>query len=61
MDRGACWAIVHGVAKESDTTEQLNNNNSSNILMSDFLVFVAETPVYPSSSLASLEQSCRTI
>ena len=23
MDRGAWWAIVHGVAKESDTTEQL--------------------------------------
>ena len=27
MDRGACWAIVHGVAKELDTTYQLNNNN----------------------------------
>ena len=23
MDRGAWWAIVHGVAKELDTTEQL--------------------------------------
>ena len=23
MDRGAWWATVHGVAKESDTTEQL--------------------------------------
>ena len=23
--RGAWWAIVHGVAKESDMTEQLNN------------------------------------
>ena len=22
MDRGAWWAIVHGVAKESDTTEK---------------------------------------
>ena len=22
MDRGAWWAAVHGVAKESDTTEQ---------------------------------------
>ena len=21
MDRGACWATVHGVTKESDTTE----------------------------------------
>ena len=24
MDRGACWATVHGVAKESDMTEQLS-------------------------------------
>ena len=24
-DRGAWWAAVHGVTKESDTTEQLNN------------------------------------
>ena len=24
MDRGACQAIVHGVAKESDVSEQLN-------------------------------------
>ena len=23
MDRGAWWAIVHGVAEESDTTERL--------------------------------------
>ena len=26
MDRRAWWATVHGVAKELDTTEQLNNN-----------------------------------
>ena len=25
MDRGAWWAIVHGVAKESDMTEQTTN------------------------------------
>ena len=25
MDKGAWWATVHGVTKESDTTEQLNN------------------------------------
>ena len=25
MDRGAWWATVHGVTKESGTTEQLNN------------------------------------
>ena len=28
MGRGAWWAIVHGVAKESDMTWQLNNNKS---------------------------------
>jgi len=27
VDRGAWPATVHGVAKESDTTEQLNNSN----------------------------------
>ena len=27
MDRGAWWATVHGVTKELDRTEQLNNNN----------------------------------
>ena len=26
-DRGAWWATVHGVMKESDMTKQLNNNN----------------------------------
>ena len=28
MDREAWYAEVHGGLKESDTTEQLNNNNS---------------------------------
>ena len=27
MNRGAWWAKVHGIAKELDTTEQLDNNN----------------------------------
>ena len=27
VDRGAWWATVHGVIKESYTTEQLNNTN----------------------------------
>ena len=26
MDRGAWWVSVHGVSKESDTTEGLNTN-----------------------------------
>ena len=28
MDRGPWQATVHGVGKESDTTERLNNNNN---------------------------------
>ena len=28
MDRGAWRATFHGVAKELDTTEQLNKNNN---------------------------------
>ena len=29
MDRETWWATVHGVAKESDTTERWNNNSGS--------------------------------
>ena len=29
MDRGAWWATVDGIVKESDTVQQLNNNKSS--------------------------------
>ena len=29
MVRGAWQATVHGVAKESDTTQQLNNSNNT--------------------------------
>ena len=29
-DRGAWWATVHGVTKESDTNQWLNNNNNNN-------------------------------
>jgi len=32
MIRGAWWVTVHGVTKESDTTEQLNNNHGQRIL-----------------------------
>ena len=28
MDRGACWARVHEVAKGLDPTEQLNSNKA---------------------------------
>ena len=28
MDKGDLWATVHGVAKESDMTERLNNTDN---------------------------------
>ena len=28
LDRGAWWAIVHGVTEELDRTQRLNNNNN---------------------------------
>ena len=31
MDRGAWWAIVHGVAKELGMTYQLNNHNGDDL------------------------------
>ena len=34
MDRGACWATVHGIAKELDTTERLNNKKQQISIMS---------------------------
>ena len=39
MDREDWRAIVHGVAKESDTTEQLNNNNTQNDKLKNFCQF----------------------
>ena len=33
MDRGAEWATVHGVTKESDTTQQLNSGSGTGIRM----------------------------
>ena len=33
MDRGAWWATVHGVTRELDMTEQLNNNNNKLTLL----------------------------
>ena len=35
-DRGAWWVTIHGVTKESDTTDQLNNNYLFCRLLQDF-------------------------
>ena len=35
MDRGAWWATVHGVTKESDTTWRLKNNNGETRVQRD--------------------------
>ena len=32
MDRGSWWATVRGITKESDTTQQLNNNRYYSIV-----------------------------
>ena len=37
MDSGAWEATVHGVAKELDMTEQLNNNKNNNKLYSAWI------------------------
>ena len=39
MDRGAWWATIHGVIKESDTTQQLNNNNNNSVELSTSFPF----------------------
>ena len=31
MARGAWWATVHGVARQSDTISYLNNNNNNSV------------------------------
>ena len=36
IDRGAWWVTIHGVTKESDTTDQLNNNYLFCRLLQDF-------------------------
>ena len=48
MDGGAWRAAVHGVAKESDMTERLNNNNKKT--WDDGTVFTDYLDVNPSSS-----------
>ena len=52
MDREACWATLHGIKKELDTAERLNNNSTVR-LHYFFFFFSAETP-----TLALLRYAC---
>ena len=63
MDRGAWWATIQGVTKESDTTWQLNNSNptigpSTNLILElnlllSFLSLMLSFLVYVSSPSGS--------
>ena len=39
MDRGAWWATVHGVRKESDRTQQLNSNDDVSLQLDSSFAF----------------------
>ena len=41
MDRGAWWAIVHGVAKDLDTTQQLNRQNYIQYEKKSIIIYTA--------------------
>ena len=46
MDRGACWATVHRVSEESDTTEQLNSAAALCIIRWNGFALPSSIPVY---------------
>ena len=55
MDRGAWWATIHEVSKESDITQQLNNNNSiSSLEKLAFILAWLLAFILPSSQWISL-------
>ena len=45
MDRGAWWATVHGITKESDITEKLNTHTHTHTHRSIYktLLFISGT------------------
>ena len=46
MERGAWWAIVHGVAKESNMTEWLNSSNSSSVIVFGKMLHICALNVF---------------
>ena len=56
LDRGAWWATVHGVAKESDTTQQLNNMHVS-VLSQHLKRFACRSKACPLSPFFSFSLS----
>ena len=54
MDRGAWWATVHGGHKESDMTEQLNNDNLEISVCSPVALFLKNILTFSSSKFLSL-------
>ena len=70
MDRGAWWATVHTVTKESNTTERLNNNvnkllynnqnpesNVETVLLSNLQTFIQILPIDLASFIRKKIQS----
>ena len=46
MERGAWWAIVHGVTKESNMTEWLNSSNSSSVIVFGKMLHICALNVF---------------
>ena len=46
VERGAWWAIVHGVAKESNMTEWLNSSNSSSVIVFGKMLHICALNVF---------------
>ena len=59
MNRGAWWATVHGVAKESDITQQLNNSNKNEFNYSADSWLVLNVFYWPFSLISKLTNLIR--
>ena len=55
VERGAWWAIVHGVTKESNMTERLNSSNSGSVW--ENLAYMCSECFYLLVSIVSYSQA----